>query len=311
MFLAIEGFDGVGKTTLALRLASALDAQILEMANLNITSMSEKIETDRTYIAVRYLISNYCFFGIVPKVKIPDLTFVLSTDRNIIEKRIKERNINDEDLKTLNMVDKYYDSARDYITKFNPVVMWIDASYSSPDEITLKIANAFRLGLLAPKDYAISFKIFSSLAQTNPFAALCLGWLFACGDGTEQNFEIARKWLNHSMTFGVKNIFEVARQALEKIPFVSRDVITDGDVINDEACYYKYTLKEYEKAFELFLQAREAGSVIATYNLAIALLLGQGTEQNFEEAKKLFNEAYKNGNIWSRINLLGLDLHLI
>ncbi|KAG9293395.1 hypothetical protein G9A89_006680 [Geosiphon pyriformis] len=63
------------------------------------------------------------------------------------------------------------------------------------------------------------------------------------------------------------------------------------------------TTKDSEKAFELFSKAAEAGHLNAQYNLALCYANGEGTMRNSEKAFELYSKAAEAGDLDAQYNL--------
>ena len=81
----------------------------------------------------------------------------------------------------------------------------------------------------------------------------------------------------------------------------------DPEAINSLGKDYYYGMlglqKDTRKAFELYTEAAERGSLEALYNLGIAYELGEGVEQDETKSTEFYKEAAMRGHVDSRHNL--------
>jgi len=85
----------------------------------------------------------------------------------------------------------------------------------------------------------------------------------------------------------------------------------NANAFNQIASYYErgdYGLpQDTEKANELYLKAGELGCAAGYYNLGNAYYCGRGVELDMKKAKKYWELAAMNGNVFARYNLGGME----
>ena len=166
MHIAIEGFDGVGKSTAAKKLAEKLGFLLVEKP---LHFLFDE-EGDKEYIRIRnevnqsnnkqftgwfyglgniYLyekfggqniitLSNYCWSGtpetdyifdaIFKTIGSPDFTFLIYADPEVIEKRMRKRNPNDSDLRKVQYIKTAYEKMRSVIERYEMPGIVIDTT---------------------------------------------------------------------------------------------------------------------------------------------------------------------------------------
>lgn len=190
--IAIEGMDGVGKTTICKLLSEKLGYEFVakplhyltdsdennwpnyirarDIANhsdnkdfsawfygLGNIYIYERFK-DRDIITDRHILSNYCWSGtpnnmdiydlIIKKIGKPTLTVILYADKKTIEKRLKNRNINDNDLNRLHYTEKVYEKMIGFCElKHFPYIV-IDTDKLTPEEIVNRIIEVLNHGVL-------------------------------------------------------------------------------------------------------------------------------------------------------------------
>ena len=150
MHIAIEGMDGVGKTTTCELLAERLGFKFVEkpLANLfcddnmtdylrirdKVNASENRLYTSWFYalsniylyeqysgniISDRHIVSNYAWSGtaenkcvydlLVSQLGVPTLTVILYAPSDVVEARLKKRNINDTDLCKVSQTEHRYE----------------------------------------------------------------------------------------------------------------------------------------------------------------------------------------------------------
>ncbi len=182
--IAIEGMDGVGKSTTCKLLAERLGfifvekglqylygskeeyQRIARLVNANpdrnFTSWYYGLNNiftynqfkDKNIVTDRHIVSNYCWSGtkdnmdiynlILKKIGKPTLTVILYARPEVIEGRLKTRNINDRDLSKVKQSEAAYERMIYFCELKKLPYMVIDTGKLKPEEIVNKIIE--RLG---------------------------------------------------------------------------------------------------------------------------------------------------------------------
>lgn len=177
--IAIEGMDGVGKSTTCKLLAERLGYIFVEKSLQYLYGSKEEYQRiaklvnsnpdrnftawyyglnniftynkfkDKNIITDRHIVSNYCWSGtndnidiynlILKKIGKPTLTVILYATSEIIESRLKTRNINDNDLKKIKLSETAYERMIYFCELKKLPYMVIDTSNLNPEEIVEKI----------------------------------------------------------------------------------------------------------------------------------------------------------------------------
>lgn len=180
--ISIEGFDGVGKSTVCKIISEKLGFKFIEkplqylfdsqgkMDNyLNIRD-KVNLDADRVFTAWfyglsniylhtkfadenivtdRHIVSNYAWSGkeenkdiydlIIKKIGKPIITIILYSSKEVIEKRLKSRNMNDSDIAKLYMSEKIYSKMINFCETQKLDYIVIDSSNLSIEEVVNKI----------------------------------------------------------------------------------------------------------------------------------------------------------------------------
>ncbi len=176
--IAIEGMDGVGKTTTSKLLADRLGYEFVDknlrflfdendsyenyfkirdkvnaspdrlftswfygLGNIYLHTMYE----DKCVVTDRYFLSNYAWSGtndntevfdlLVKKLRFPDLTVILYANDEAIKTRILGRDINDTDIKKVQIAKEKYEKMICFCEHYKMPYMVVDSSNLSPDEV--------------------------------------------------------------------------------------------------------------------------------------------------------------------------------
>lgn len=158
MYIAVEGMDGVGKTSLAKKISTDLDINYIEKPMKKLLNMSEEeynslcnfmfalenkdivmcfymlgnivtkhleknIIVDRNFLSSYYWDSTKenkdIFLYFIKKDVVPDLTIILYADPEIRLKRIRNRNHLDEDLNEKYVLNDEYDKMVEFAKEIN------------------------------------------------------------------------------------------------------------------------------------------------------------------------------------------------
>ena len=111
--------------------------------------------------------------------------------------------------------------------------------------------------------------------EGNARAQYNLGWMYANGKGTAQDFKEAIKWYSQSAEQGNVN----AQYNLGNLYLRGQ-----GAAQNDKL------------AFSWFIKAAEQGDAPAQYNLGRMYILGKGDDKNFLEARFWIKQALENND---------------
>lgn len=190
--IAIEGMDGVGKTTICQLLAEKTGFKFVtkplhyltddgdiewpnyfrarDIANksdnkdfsawfygLGLVYSYELFKNDNI-ITDRHIVSNYCWSGtktnmdifdvLIKKLGKPTLTVILYANQETIVKRLKNRCVDDKDLKRVSFSEKAYEKMISFCElKHFPYVV-IDTSKLTPNEVIDRIMEVYDNGVL-------------------------------------------------------------------------------------------------------------------------------------------------------------------
>ncbi len=171
MHIAIEGIDGVGKSTAARNLANELGFLLIEKP---LHYLFDADGTEENYIRIRnevnknknkaftgwfyglgniylyekfkgqniitdrHILSNYCWSGddytdyifdaIYKTTGAPDFTFLIYADPQEVEKRLKNRDLSDPDLKKVAYIPTAYEKMGKVLKSYNMPGMLIDTT---------------------------------------------------------------------------------------------------------------------------------------------------------------------------------------
>ena len=182
--IAIEGMDGVGKSTTCKLLAERLGYRFVEKGLQYLYGSKEEYQRiakivnanpdrnftawyyglnniftytqfkDQNIVTDRHIVSNYCWSGtkdnidiynlILKKIGKPTLTVILYASPEVIEGRLKNRNINDRDLSKVKLAEAAYERMIYFCELKKLPYMVIDTGKLNPEEIVNKIIE--RLG---------------------------------------------------------------------------------------------------------------------------------------------------------------------
>ena len=178
MHIAIEGIDGVGKTTICKMLAEKLNFKFIEkplhyLFDSNnefqnyirirdyVNVQENKVFTswfyglgniflyhkfkDKNIITDRHLVSNYFWSGdessqpvfdcIIELIGKPDYTFLLYANEEEIIKRLKKRDINDSDIKKVQLNNKALTKMKKFLSNYDMKHQVIDSTALNQEEV--------------------------------------------------------------------------------------------------------------------------------------------------------------------------------
>ena len=186
MFVAIEGMDGVGKTTIAKKIAELFKMEYIEKPMQKFLNMSDKdyddlcvkiwtstnpntsawffnlgnmitIDLAKDVIVDRHILSTYYWDSSKTNEKIfelmindeiiPDITFILYSSTATRIERIKARNQNDEDLKMDKTLDFGYDKLVGFAQRINIPYIIINTENKNIEQVLYEVENTLRLVL--------------------------------------------------------------------------------------------------------------------------------------------------------------------
>ncbi len=111
---------------------------------------------DRNIITDRHLASNYAWSGadynqdvydfLVRKLGKPELTVILYADKETIKKRLLSRNLNDSDLRKLDLAADIYKKMIEFCKNFNFPFLIIDVKDKTPEKIVAVILERIKNG---------------------------------------------------------------------------------------------------------------------------------------------------------------------
>ncbi len=185
MHIAIEGIDGVGKSTIAKQLAKQLNFKFVEKP---LKYLFDQEGEDKHYIRIRdyvnkqpnklftswfyglgniflynyfknenivtdrHLVSNYCWSGaresenvfdlLVDELGNPDYTFLIYASPEIISNRIKKRDLNDPDIKKMELIPELYPKMEGFLKKHKMNYLFIDTTNLDVNQITKIIIDS-------------------------------------------------------------------------------------------------------------------------------------------------------------------------
>ncbi|MFX1529466.1 MAG: AAA family ATPase [Promethearchaeota archaeon] len=186
MHIAIEGVDGVGKSTISSLLAEKLNFKFIEkplhylldsdnkfdnyfrIRDYVNTQDHNKIFTSWFYglgniflyhkfqneniVTDRHLVSNYFWSGddksapvfdcLVDLLRKPDYTFLLYAKKEVVLKRLKNRNANDSDINKVGLVQEAYLKMESFLKKYEMKYKVIDTTLLNAQEVVDEILTS-------------------------------------------------------------------------------------------------------------------------------------------------------------------------
>jgi TPR repeat protein len=125
-------------------------------------------------------------------------------------------------------------------------------------------------------------KLRKAAEQGNAETQFNLGLMYGLGDGVEQNYTEAAKWLQRAAEQGH----------------------AEAQYRLGEIYYYGHSVEQnHAEAVKWFRKAAEQGLARAQYDLGFAYYNGEGVEQNHAEAVKWFRKAAEQGNAGAQYDL--------
>lgn len=191
MFVAIEGMDGVGKTTISKRLAEYFGMEYIEKPMQKFLNISDndyndlciKVWTSKNpnttawffslgnivsryfsedVIVDRHILSTYYWDSVNTDEKvfelmatgevIPDITFILYSGIETRINRMKARNKNDSDLKESRTLEFGYDKMIDFAKRVNMPFILINTEDKNEEEVFSIIVEILNTIINLPKD---------------------------------------------------------------------------------------------------------------------------------------------------------------
>ncbi|KAG9289248.1 hypothetical protein G9A89_007493, partial [Geosiphon pyriformis] len=169
----------------------------------------------------------------------------------------------------------------------------LDAQYA--------LALCYEYGLGTTKNVEKAFGLYSKAAEAGNIAAQTnLGFCYANGKGTKRNEEKALNSIQKQQRREIQMHNTILR--FEKAFELYSKAAEAGDLDAQYALAlcYEYglgTTKNVEKAFGLYSKAAEAGNTNTQYNLALCYANGKGTKRNEEKAFELYSIAAEAGDL--------------
>ena len=192
MHIAIEGIDGVGKSTAAENLARALNFKLVEKPlhflfdedgseenylriRNRVNENPNKLFTgwfyglgniylyerfkDENIITDRHILSNYCWSGseeseyifdaIYKTIGAPDYTFLIYASPESVEKRLRNRDSDDPDLRKVEEIPSAYQRMIHILQKYEMPSLVIDTSAMPEKDVVDTMINELkRVGLI-------------------------------------------------------------------------------------------------------------------------------------------------------------------
>lgn len=174
------------------------------------------------------------------------------------------------------------------------VAIFSELAEQGNTEAQYHLGYAYCFGIGVEKNPASAFKWFSSVAEKGDERAQCyLGKLYYTGCGVDEDREKAEFWLHRSAAQG-NEAANTALKVIETMQHQENAQVREGLQL--------LLLEEPEKASACFRQAAEQGDAEACYRLGCCYYLGEGTEQNHEEALRWFKKAADLGHAEAQYN---------
>lgn len=186
---------------------------------------------------------------------------------------------------------------------------WMDRAAKGKDAaVQYKIGRLFETGEIYPQDHKKAFEHYLLSAKSgDPYGTVNLSVMYLQGKGVKQNINEGIKWaekaakngfvnsqINLALLYNNKNssIYDEKRA----IHWFTEAAFLGSDLANYELGKFSLKNQKYDKAFEYFDLAVEAGNTNAMIMLAMMFEQGLATEQSSEKSLKLLQLAYQQGN---------------
>ncbi|MBQ8516936.1 MAG: SEL1-like repeat protein [Akkermansia sp.] len=174
------------------------------------------------------------------------------------------------------------------------IALFSELAEQGNTEAQYHLGYAYCRGIGVEKNPASAFKWFSSAAEKGDERAQCyLGKLYYTGYGVDEDREKAEFWLHRSAAQGNKPA-QTVLQVIETMQHHENAQVREG--------LQYLLLDETEKAATCFRQAAGQGDAEACFRLGSCYYLGEGTEQNHEEALRWLKKAADLGHAEAQYN---------
>jgi len=167
-------------------------------------------------------------------------------------------------------------------------------------------------------EYALAFTLFKELADEDPYAQYSVGYMYANGEGVEENKKEAMKWyikaadqgqVRAQYKLGVRYASGqgVIESDLEAVKWFTK-AAEQGDADAQSSLGWMYhngegVLENVTTAVKWYTLAAEQGDAGAQYNLGVMYANGQGVIESDLEAVKWFTLAAEQGDAGAQYNL--------
>ncbi len=185
--ISIEGFDGVGKSTICKIVSEKINYKFVEKPlhylfdendqMSNYLRIRDKVNSDpdrvftawfyglgniylntkfqnENIITDRHIVSNYAWSGkeenndiynlIIKKIGAPTITIILYSRAEVIEKRLRNRDMFDSDIEKISLCEKIYEKMISFCKNQNLEYIVLDSSDMTIDEVVSKIIGELK-----------------------------------------------------------------------------------------------------------------------------------------------------------------------